>query len=338
MALSGTFNQYETSQFGLYCEWFGKPNDRTNSTSVTVDVYLRYYSIVTGECDGTIVIGEFEKAFKSPAVDDMTTNAWTNVLIGSYTADIAHDANGVMDNLTMSVSWDFNSVYNSVEISTITATTTESLNRIPVYALTVESDEYSTVTVNRVSSGAGTTGVLPAGAILYAGDRLRIYFNPMDDYQVVTHTVNNFTFASGGTLIVDGAISVVCYSQQIIRQSFAPENMQCFDADGETLHALYQWDKNVSIIIKDVAINPPPVFQFANRHAHTSIDVRSSVSGEDLVVTIPNELLERPEAIFAYVCRSSGTSLRTLGSIYIPVYARVRPGDSEYTNEQEVKQ
>lgn len=337
MALSGTFTQYETSQFGLYCEWYGKQNSRTNSTSVTVDVYLRYYSIVTGECDGVISIGGDEKQFKSQAIIDLETNQWVNVLIGTHTVNVPHDATGLRNDLVLSVDWDFNNTYNGIDIGTIHASTTEDLNRIPVYVLTTEHDEHSSITVNRVSSGAGTTGELSNGDTLYSGDRLRIYFNAVDDYQIVTHTVNNYTFASGGTLIVDGAISVICLSQEIIGQSFTPENMQCFDADGETLHALYQWDKNVSITIKDVAINPPPVFQFANRHARTSIDVQSSVSGEDLVVTIPNELLERPEAIFAYICRSSGTSLRTLGSIYIPVYARVRPGDSEYTNEQEVK-
>lgn len=333
MALSGTFNFYEVSQFGLYCEWYGKQNNRTNSTSITVDVYLRHCGVVTDECDGVISVGGRQRRFKSKAIVDFETSEWINVLIGTSTINIPHDANGLCDNLVISVDWGFNNTYNGVEINTIHASTVENLTKIPVYELMVESDMYSAITVNRISSGAGTIGELSNGDILYSGDRLRIYFSAIDGYQVATHTVNNYTFVSGGTLFVDGTINIVCSSQEAIREPFIPENMQCFNANGDTLRFLYQWDKNVEITIKDVAVNPPPVFQFANRHTRTSINAQSTVRGKDLAVTIPNELLEYPEAIFAYICRSSGDSVRTLGSIHIPVYTRVRPGDSEHTNE-----
>lgn len=43
MALSGTFQNYPVSSFGLYCEWSGVQSVTGNYTDVTLKVYLSYY-------------------------------------------------------------------------------------------------------------------------------------------------------------------------------------------------------------------------------------------------------------------------------------------------------
>ena len=45
MALSGTFQNYPVSSFGLYCEWSGVQSVTGNYTDVTLKVYLSYYTI-----------------------------------------------------------------------------------------------------------------------------------------------------------------------------------------------------------------------------------------------------------------------------------------------------
>lgn len=333
MALSGNFNNYPTSQFGLYCEWTAKQSMWSNSTEITVNVYLHYYNIVTGQCNGEIGIGDLKGSFVSESVDDMYANAWTNTLIGTYTGVLKHNADGTLTGIPLTVKWDFQGTYDGEEINTIIASTIVDIDPITTYTLSLSTDDNVAIVAERTSTSAGETGVLSNGARLYYSDRLKITFILSDGYQISSRTVNGVNFVSGGTMIVDGDVSVAVTSQGIIKQSFSPENMRCYDSKGRTIRALYQWDENVNIRIKDVAITPPPVFQFSNRKAATTVDVASSVDGDDLVVSIPNELLRSPEAIFAHIRRSTGSGRRTLGVIYLPVRARQKPADAENTNE-----
>lgn len=48
MALSGTFQNYPVSSFGLYCEWSGAQSVTANYTDVTLKVYLSYYTLDVG--------------------------------------------------------------------------------------------------------------------------------------------------------------------------------------------------------------------------------------------------------------------------------------------------
>ena len=52
MALSGTFQNYPVSSFGLYCEWSGAQSVTGNYTDVTLKVYLSYYTclLYTSRC------------------------------------------------------------------------------------------------------------------------------------------------------------------------------------------------------------------------------------------------------------------------------------------------
>lgn len=100
----------------------------------------------------------------------------------------------------------------------------------------------------------------------------------------------------------------------------------CYDSLGNNVTQLYQWDINQYLTVTGVPINPLPVFQFSNRKSKTTIGVTPVVLNNNLVVKVPNELLEVPEPIFAFIyrTRASGAS-RTIGSIYIPVRSRIKP-------------
>ena len=331
MSLSGSFSNYPTSQFGLYCEWRGKQSAHSNSTEVTVDVYLRYYNIILGMQDGGITINGVSSSFISPEINNGDINTWTNTLIGSFTTSVPHNPDGTKIGVHLSVYWNFYGTYAGESIDVINASDVVDLDALTTYSLSIDPGENSNILVERISSGAVDVGVIDNGGILYYGDRLKISFSADNDYRVDTHTVNGSTFVSGGVIIVYEDISVSSTASVIVKQAFNAEDMQCNDASGRPLTFLYQWEKDVSITIKNVAMTPPPTFQFANRMIREAISVESVVSGEDLVVTIPNVLLEYSEAIsaFIYLQTSSGMS-RTLGSIYFPVRARRKPSDTIY--------
>lgn len=326
MALSGYFVQYPVSQFGLYCEWSGTPNKRTNSTRVTVDVYLRYFDIAVGELSGSVQIGGESQGFTTAPILDDTASEWHNRHIFTFTTNVQHDNDGTKNGLILNASLAFNGEYLEENIGDIVASTAVDLDAIVTYKLQVITGANTNVIIRRTYSPVGATGELEDSADLYDGDRLRITFLADDDYQIVVHTVNGFKCMSGNTIVVDRDIVVASTAQEIVRQQFTLEDMWCFDSKGSPIKALYQWDKNVSIVIKNIRVSPLPVFQFANRLSRETISVQPILTGDDLVVEIPNTLLERPEAIIAYVVSVSGDeTTTTLGSVYIPVRARKQP-------------
>ena len=73
MALSGTFQNYPVSSFGLYCEWSGAQSVTGNYTDVTLKVYLSYYTLDVGaRSDSTISINGVSE---TPHPPSMTTPA-----------------------------------------------------------------------------------------------------------------------------------------------------------------------------------------------------------------------------------------------------------------------
>jgi len=327
MALSGIFYKYEVSQFGLYCEWSGVPNKMTNSTRVSVNVYLRYYNIAVGSLNGSVGVGAESQTFTTTPILDDTANVWHNRHLYTFAVDVQHNNDGTKNGLVLSATLAFNGVYMDESIGNIIATTTVDLDAIVIYKLYTTIGSNSSIVVNRISSYFGSVGNITNNATLYYGDRLEITFSVSDGYQIAAHTVNGFTFTSGDSIIVEDDIVVVSSAQAIAQQSILPENIQCFDTKNRPIKALWQWDRYVSIVIKDAAISPPPIFQFANRLSQDAISVESIIRGNDLVAEIPSVLLERPESVFAYIYSDSGNGVtRTLGSVHIPVRARKPPG------------
>lgn len=216
MALSGSFYKYpiEDKEFGLYCSWSGKQSQSGNYTDITLNVYVRFYTLEVGSRnDSTISInGETEK-YKSKAIVDYDTKSWHNVLLKSKTVRVKHSADGTKTNVKLSASWRFDGYYSGVHIGTIKAETTVDLPNITVYKLSVSSGVGSKITVNRTSSLYASTGNISNGSTLYSGDKLKITFTPDSNYAISTHTVNNATFTSGNTHTVSGNVSVASTAQ-----------------------------------------------------------------------------------------------------------------------------
>lgn len=83
------------------------------------------------------------------------------------------------------------------------------------YKLSVSAGSGSKITVNRTSSGRGSTGNLSSGATLYHNDMLRISFQANANHKLLTSTVNGSSFTSGNTHTVSGDVSVAATAQPL---------------------------------------------------------------------------------------------------------------------------
>ena len=214
MGLSGSFYNYPVGEFGLYCEWSGTQNFGGNYTDITLNVYLRYYTIDTvARPNSTISINGVTETYTADRIIDYNSAAWHNTLLKSKTVRVKHNADGTKTDVSLSASWYFGGTYSGVRVDTITASAIVNLDPIPVYNLSITAGEGSAIVVNRTSSGYGGTGIISDGARIYKNDTLKISFVPDKNYSITTHTVNNVIFASGGTHNVSGDVSIKSAAQ-----------------------------------------------------------------------------------------------------------------------------
>lgn len=91
MALSGTFQNYPVSSFGLYCEWSGAQSVTANYTDVTLKVYLSYYTLDVGaRSDSTISINGVSETYTVPAIEDYSSG-WKKKLLKTKTVRVSHN-------------------------------------------------------------------------------------------------------------------------------------------------------------------------------------------------------------------------------------------------------
>ena len=158
MALSGTFQNYPVSSFGLYCEWSGTQSITGNYTDVTLKVYLSYYTLDGGaRSDSTISINGVSKTYTVPAIEDYSSG-WKKKLLKTKTVRVSHNADGTKSGVALSASWRFSGTYSGVSIGTITASITVTLNSIDRSAPTV-SCSVSNITANgfKISASSSAT-------------------------------------------------------------------------------------------------------------------------------------------------------------------------------------
>ena len=158
MALSGTFQNYPVSSFGLYCEWSGVQSVTGNYTDVTLKVYLSYYTLEVGaRSDSTISINGISETYTAPAIDDYSSG-WKKKLLKTKTVRVSHNADGTKSGVALSASWRFSGTYSGVSVGTITASTTVTLNSIDRTPPTV-SCTVSNITANgfRISAASSAT-------------------------------------------------------------------------------------------------------------------------------------------------------------------------------------
>lgn len=133
MALSGSFSKYPVTasygNFGLYCEWSGTQSVSGNYTDVTLNVYLRYWSLNVGaRDDSTVSINGESETYTVAAINHYPNSDYYR-LIKTYTVRVPHNSDGTKS-CTLSASWRMSGTYSGISVGTITASTTVTLDTI----------------------------------------------------------------------------------------------------------------------------------------------------------------------------------------------------------------
>lgn len=137
MALSGSFQNFPVNNFGLYCTWSATQSVTGNYSDVTLNVYLKYYTIGVGaRSDSTIAINGTSETYTAPAIDDYTSGSKLK-LLKSKTVRVYHNTDGTKSGVVLSASWRFSGTYSGVSVGTITASTTITLDSLDRAAPTV---------------------------------------------------------------------------------------------------------------------------------------------------------------------------------------------------------
>lgn len=147
MALSGSFEKYPVNNFGLYCTWSATQSVTGNYSDVTLNVYLKYYTLNVGSrSDSTVSINGVSETYTAAAINDSTAD-YDLTLLKTYTVRVAHNSNGTKTGVALSASWRFSGTYSGTSVGTITASTTVDLDAIDRTAPTV-SCSVSNITAN----------------------------------------------------------------------------------------------------------------------------------------------------------------------------------------------
>ena len=156
MALSGSFQNLPVNNFGLYCTWSATQSVTGNYSDVTLNVYLKYYTLEVGSrADSTISINGVSETYTAPAITDYSSGQHTK-LLKTKTVRVNHNADGTKSGVALSAYWRFSGTYSGTPISSITASTTITLDTIdraaPTLSLSTSSITASGVTISATSS------------------------------------------------------------------------------------------------------------------------------------------------------------------------------------------
>lgn len=156
MALSGSFQNLPVNNFGLYCTWSATQSVTGNYSDVTLNVYLKYYTLEVGSrADSTISINGTSETYTAPAINDYSSGQHTK-LLKTKTVRVSHNADGTKSGVALSAYWRFSGTYSGTPISSITASTTITLDTIdraaPTVSLSTSSITASGVTISATSS------------------------------------------------------------------------------------------------------------------------------------------------------------------------------------------
>lgn len=187
--------------FGLYGECTYDQNIAGNYTNVTVDVYIRAYTIDVYERIGFININGTQVDFTSDTIYDKTGNG-VLYKIASSTVKIPHNNNGTKTGVNISVSWNIRITYGTTWYETLTASTTVDLPTIPRIS-TFELDKSSvnvgdkiTATITKADSSFYHIARFYINDA-YTSDRIKLGENTSYQYTIPSSWSEYITSSSG---------------------------------------------------------------------------------------------------------------------------------------------
>lgn len=111
----------------------------------------------------------------------------------------------------------------------------------------------------------------------------------------------------------------------------------CFNCyHNYTTDNVYQWDLNHVLEIKGLTLDYAPTVHFCNKKSTEAIVVQSELVGDVITVDVPNELLQEPYNIIAYIHTYDANNAKTIEIVNIPLIKRVKPSDYQFTGNVDV--
>lgn len=212
-------------QTTCYINYTAVYDPATNKTTVTFDECdLSYYGRNGwGTKAETTITVEATDNTSSTATASFNTSGYTSGSVKAFngtpspsTITVTHAAGGGEKQITISGStkvWVYMSTSSSTQQTAAGSgsQTETSGTSVATYSLSINAGANSAIIVNRISSpdGAGTTGILTHGAIIYNNDVLTVTFSASAGYILTVHTVNGDEFISGNSIVVSSNVEVV---------------------------------------------------------------------------------------------------------------------------------
>ena len=102
----------------------------------------------------------------------------------------------------------------------------------------------------------------------------------------------------------------------------------CLNSQGDAIDFFYQWDINQKIQIDNWGLQIAPEFHFCNSKSKEALVVLAHISGNKIIVDVPNILLQEGEVLIGYIyVQNTDGSANTVIAVQIPVRPRPRPAD-----------
>lgn len=103
-----------------------------------------------------------------------------------------------------------------------------------------------------------------------------------------------------------------------------------------TTDSIYQWDLNQTLSITGLNVDDITAIHFCNKKCDTARVVNVTRDSEGVYAPIPNELLEEPYDVIAYVHTINDNQAKTIEIINIPVIKRVKPDDYVFVENVDI--
>lgn len=111
----------------------------------------------------------------------------------------------------------------------------------------------------------------------------------------------------------------------------------CFNCYGNyTTDSVYQWDLNHTLQITGISVTNAPTVHFTNKKRETAIVVQSKLEDDVISVPVPNEIVQDPYNIVAYVHIYDNNHAKTIETVNIPLKKRAKPDDYQFIDNVDV--
>lgn len=128
---SGNFISNTGTSLNLYVTWSSETNVSGNYSTVTMNAYVRAYSLYVGSRSDSVMICNGETyTYTAPSISRGSGSSLGDTYIGSKSFIVYHNSDGTKST-TLEAKWRFSGTYSGVSIGWITCSSSVTLDSIP---------------------------------------------------------------------------------------------------------------------------------------------------------------------------------------------------------------